>query len=426
MTEPPTPLPAGRPDRAPGVLRQRLLLAGLLLALIGGLGAAVVIGADRSPDADADADADDAGDGGAGTVPVAIELAGSYDGLDSLGLPVAATPDIGLVDGQTITLRGSGFDPEVTVGWSQCRFRTPTVGQDDCDLGNIGIGTTDLDGNFEVEFTVNRYLAAATGTFDCVQATLDDGCSIGIGTLSDYDESGRALIFFDPASDGEIPPRIEVDRTEGLLDGQELLVTGTGFVPDEVAYLTQCPIGGSNGIGSCYGDNQVGAIQVDGEGNFAITVPALRVVQANGGDIDCFTSAYRCLLIVQAARIANTVPLLYDGAAMLPRDPELTVTPNENLVDGQTISLELFDLPVEGSVTVEQCVDQGPLGESCSGAVDATVLVGFTMADVVVARLITNADGADVDCADPARTCYVKVSSPGLEPVRIPIHFASA
>jgi Neocarzinostatin family len=422
MSELITPVPDGRPDRDPGVRRQRLLLLGLLLVLIGGLGVAVVIGADNSPDVDPDADAT----GDRDVDPVAIELAGAYDGLDSLGLPVAATPDIGLVDGQTITLRGSGFDPEATIGWSQCRFRTPTVGQDDCDLGNIGIGTTDVDGNFEVEFTVNRYVAAATGTFDCVQATLDDGCSIGVGTLSDYDKSGRALIFFDSASDGDPPPRIEVDRTVGLLDGQELLVTGTGFVPDEFAYLTQCPIGGSNGIGSCYGDNQVGAIQVDGQGNFAITVPALRVVQGSGGEVDCFTSAYRCLLIVQAARTANTVPLLYDGSIPVPREIEFTVSPNEDLTDGQLVSVELFDLPVEGSVTIAQCVDQGPVGESCAGAVDATVVGGDAVADVTVVRFITNADGGDVDCADPARTCYVEISSADLEPLRIPVHFAPA
>jgi hypothetical protein len=108
MSELATPVPDGRPDRAPGVLRQRLLLLGLLLVLIGGLGIAVVISADNPPDADADADADPDAD----VDPVAIDLAGAYDGLDSLGLPVAATPDIGLVDGQMITLRGSGFDPD--------------------------------------------------------------------------------------------------------------------------------------------------------------------------------------------------------------------------------------------------------------------------------------------------------------------------
>jgi hypothetical protein len=277
-----------------------------------------------------------------------------------------------------------------------------------------------------VDFIVNRYVAAATGTIDCVQATLDDGCSIGVGTLSDYDKSGRALIFFDPTSDGNPPPRIEVDQTVGLLDGQELLVTGTGFEPDELAYLTQCPIGGSNGIGSCYGDNQVGAIQVDGQGNFVITVPALRVVQGNGGDVDCFTSAYRCLLIVQAARTANTVPLLYDGAVPVLREIEFTVAPNENLVDGQTISVQLFDLPVAGMVTVEQCVDQGPVGESCVGAVDTTVVDGDAAADLIAARFIANADGENIDCADSARTCYLQVSSADLEPLRIPVHFAPA
>lgn len=402
-------------------------MLGLLGVLLAGLGLAFAVNRDNprpndNPDDAAEPTPD--GEGDAEIVAVPLELAGAYDGLDSLGLPVAATPDSGLVDGQVVVVRGSGFDANVQVGWAQCRFRVPTRGQDDCDIGNYGLATTDDQGNFETNFTVRRYVAAASGTFDCVTGTLNDGCGLGAGTLSDYDKSGRALLFFDPASDGTVPPRIETDQQDGLADGQEITVTGTGFLPNEFAYLTQCPVGGSNGIGSCYGDGQVGEIQVDDQGRFAVTMSALRVVQGSGGDIDCFTSPYQCLIIVQASRLANTIPLTFDGGTPTARQTEITVTPNLDIGDGDTLTVAMFDVASDGIVTIQQCVDQGPLGESCGQAQALSVLAGDGEAEVVVFRELTNADGDQVDCAAPRRGCFLKIWNDEIERTDVPIFFA--
>jgi len=419
------------PDRLPrgAAMRQRVAMLGVLGVLLAGLGIAFAVNRDNprqaaTPDESGDPTPDVEADGDAEIISVPLELAGAYDGLDSLGLPVAASPDSGLVDGQVVVIRGSGFDPNVQIGWAQCRFRTPGRGQDDCDLGNIALASTDGNGEFEAEFTVRRYVAAASGTFDCVTATLDDACGVGAGTLTDYDKSGTALFFFDPASDGDVPPRIEADQSEALVDGQELTVTGSGFEPNEYAYLTQCPVGGSNGIGSCYGDGQVGEIEVDGQGNFAVTMPARRVVQGAGGEIDCFTSPYQCLIIVQASRLANTIPLTFDGGVATPRDTEVTISPNLDLVDGQVVVVGIFDTVADDLMTIEQCVDQGPLGVSCGQAQGLSVLSGDGEADVVVFRFLTNAEGEQIDCAAPRRGCYLKIWSDGVDPIEVPIFFA--
>ena len=69
MSEMTTPAPDGRPDRPAGVMRQRLLLLGLLVVLIGGLGFAVVVGADDPPHSGS-AELDDPAD----VDPVALEV----------------------------------------------------------------------------------------------------------------------------------------------------------------------------------------------------------------------------------------------------------------------------------------------------------------------------------------------------------------
>jgi hypothetical protein len=420
MSDLPSPFEA-RPARG-AAIRQRLMFVGLLGVLIGGLAIAFAI---SSNNGEPDENGDPREDADATFEVVAVDLAGAYDGLDSLGLPVAAVPDTGLVDGQIVVINGSGFDPNTQVGWSQCRFRVPIGGQDDCDLGNIGLASTDANGEFQADFTVNRYVNAASGTFDCVTSTLDDGCGIGAGTLSDYDKSGSGRIFFDPLTDGVSPPRIEVDQSSGLVDGQQLLVTGSGFAPGSSAYLTQCPIGGSNGIGSCYGSGSVGDIQTDANGNFAVTVPAQRVVSGSSGDVDCYTSPYPCQLIVQGSATANTISLGYDGGLALAREMEITVNPNTDLTDGDTVTVTVFDVAANGILTMQECVDQGPLGEACGPEKGLDVQAGDGASTILISRFLTNVDGNQVDCGELARTCYLKLWSDSVEAVRVPLNLAN-
>ena len=87
--------------------------------------------------------------------------------------------------------------------------------QDDCDLGNIGSGQADAQGVVRLIFSVKRYLDTAGGIEDCALGGMAEGCRVGMGLLTDYDQSGAARIFFDPAVEGITPPHLTVAPATG-------------------------------------------------------------------------------------------------------------------------------------------------------------------------------------------------------------------
>jgi hypothetical protein len=88
------------------------------------------------------------------------------------GPSVTVTPDTGLVDGQTVTVQGSGFDPLTTsIGVAQC----PVGGTfADC-IGQKIIPAS--GGSFSTTFTVQRFAL----TVDC--ASVARRCFIGASNL---------------------------------------------------------------------------------------------------------------------------------------------------------------------------------------------------------------------------------------------------
>lgn len=416
--------PFGRERRAR--IRQRLGMLGLLGALVATLGIAVAVSGGDGESADDDPDAPDA---------ELIDPAGPTDGLDSIGLPVAAEPDMGLADGQTVTVSGKGFTPLAQVGMAQCWDDEGPGGQDKCDIAVSAITTADANGEVVMSLTVHRFINTASGTKDCALGNLTESCVIGMGNLADYDESGNVRLFFDAELAGDVPPRIEVSPTSGLVDDQELTVVGTGFVPGETVHLGQCMPGGLNGGGGCYGDNPAGNVTADAEGNFTTTVVAQRLVRGGGVDLDCYVGPYPCVMVAGAERIPNSVQLTYDGGTGVPDGFEWTLVPNDGLIDEQVVQLEMFGLRGVGGVTVRQCADQGPLGETCELLGEVEVFDRRLSTSLVVSRILTQeidvvdeqdlvtTEIREVDCADAGRTCYLRIDRQGISE-RLPIHFA--
>ncbi len=117
----------------------------------------------------------------------------TFDPNAPLQLPVVtATPSTGLTDGQSITISGTGFTPDVQVAAAECG--AGTVGTQSCDIGNVVYGQTDASGNASVTLTVHAALTTATGTIDCT--TGPGACVIGLANISDLSEANGAPITF--------------------------------------------------------------------------------------------------------------------------------------------------------------------------------------------------------------------------------------
>ncbi|MCH7789645.1 MAG: hypothetical protein IH940_09405, partial [Acidobacteria bacterium] len=254
------------------------------------------------------------------------EFAAPYDGLESIGLPVVAEPDSGLTDGQAVVLRGTGFAPYATVGAAQCWVSGPGGSEDDCDLGFVTTGVADGDGWVEMTVSVNRFVSTAGGVFDCAEGGLDQSCVIGVGDLTDYDQSGSARVYFDPAVDGQIPPVFTVEPRSELVDGDLLRVVGDGFVPNETALITQCAYGGMNDTSACFSLNPTAEIVVGPDGRFAADIVASRSVMSPDGTTDCFSNDYGCRVLMQATRVPNPVELFYSDTQRPPTTAESTAT----------------------------------------------------------------------------------------------------
>jgi Neocarzinostatin family/Family of unknown function (DUF6299) len=119
---------------------------------------------------------------------------------------ITVTPDTDLVDFQTVTVSGSGFAAETTLGIAMCTAVPLSI--DDCDISTSVLVQSDATGAFTTEYTVERLIeTAAAGPVDCAVAP---GCILGVATL-DLSQVATAPLAFDP----NVPPqpRLEIGLT---------------------------------------------------------------------------------------------------------------------------------------------------------------------------------------------------------------------
>jgi hypothetical protein len=83
------------------------------------------------------------------------------------GPHVSVTPNTDLVDGQTVTVRGSGYSPSSSLGIVQCPTGADSL--DDCDGRTAHSFSADAAGNYVQPLTVQRVIrrSSAGEATDC-------------------------------------------------------------------------------------------------------------------------------------------------------------------------------------------------------------------------------------------------------------------
>jgi Neocarzinostatin family len=115
---------------------------------------------------------------------------------------LTATPSVGLADGQTIIVTGSGFTPFVGVGMVECQ--EGATGPSGCDISTLRELATDGSGSFSTPYTVTRVITTTAGklgankTIDCALSP----CFLGAADVSNYSVAASVAIGFNP----KIPP----------------------------------------------------------------------------------------------------------------------------------------------------------------------------------------------------------------------------
>lgn len=233
-------------DDAPGGRRRTLAwLTASLLAVAVLAGAAVLtVGRERGATSDPD-----------GSRTIEQGYAAPWDGKASLRLPVTVAPNRDLVDGQEVTVSGSGFPPGADLGVIMCTSEAAFAGIQACDI-NTALSslkgfpvTADAQGNVSTPYRVSTRIsvpagnpltsaavtpptsiiqdggsitigatAAPSATIDCTTGDIDPDvwpavippsptadpggftCIVAVGMVSDYDKSGGAAVAFEGAT----------------------------------------------------------------------------------------------------------------------------------------------------------------------------------------------------------------------------------
>lgn len=272
---------------------------------------------------------------------------------------ITVTPDSDLVDGQVVTVDGTGFADDGITGIFQC---AKAMGLDGCDFSSVVIFNPNAD-TFSREVRVDAILHTEAGDIDC--RTHVHGCRLAANDRPSLANAAKTDLHFDPDGPLEPPPTLTVDPATDLVDGQVVQVTGSDARPDEYLLLAQCPAGATELYEQCQNFSEIHA---ESDGTFAQAYPVVAVLQPSyylegkredvlpPDPVDCRVEA--CELLVAAddqLDRAGRVSLSFDPDAPLRPDMTISVVPNQDLVDGQVVEVHATGMTPDGPVDVIEC-----------------------------------------------------------------------
>jgi len=211
------------------------------------------------------------------------------------GAAVVVTPNVDLVDFQTVRVTGTGFVGETLLEIFQCRGGA--LSERDCDGFNAFFVDVDGAGNVDETFVVDARIWLPSGVpVDC--RTAPEGCEIGIGLLGEAGEWPESALHFDP--DAPLRPVVTgtVTPSTGLEDGDLVRVHGEHLSPREEGFAYLCGPG-SGIVGTrCDLDRAVrGVPGPDGSIDLDLTVQS-RFTTPFGDEVDCRTAPGGCVVVV--------------------------------------------------------------------------------------------------------------------------------
>lgn len=297
--------------------------------------------------------------------PVGADVAFDPAGPDPTRYGATATPDTGLVDGDQVTVDGTGF-PVFEPGWGVAQVhlcREPVSGPGDCDPGQLQYAGVRNSGQLEGTIVVTPVLEVDGGPHDCRIGA----CSLAVqpedfttlDSRGELSEAALVPIAFDPAGGLRPPPTLTVTADAGLLDGDAVRLQGSGFDPGRGITVAQCRAGATT-FELCEGRVISSWFSSDDtlDGYMALSA---RIEDWNGHVTDCRITA--CSVIAGHGDLGRhaEASVAFDPAGEL-LDPSIAVTPATDLADGDDVVVTGTGWPAFEYLDVLQCApDRGQL-----------------------------------------------------------------
>ena len=231
---------------------------------------------------------------------------------------LSVTPDTDLVDGQTVSVAGTGFLPGVGMLLAQCRPGQSTM--EGCLVYSGTPVEADASGAFEEDLRLSATFFHPDGTVDCRVEACELVAGLFFGGVQ-----ARAVLGFDPDAP-LLPPRaVTVTPDTDLVDGQVVAVRGTNFRPGSRVIVLQCA-----DTDTLVQDCSVAShpFEADGDGAFAGDVRVASTIDTiGGGTFDCVATpcVMRFLIVTEEQTI--DVPLAFAPPPGPPPARPVAVTP---------------------------------------------------------------------------------------------------
>jgi hypothetical protein len=323
--------------------------------------------------------------------------AGRAPAIAPTGTPtITADPSTGLLDGQSISVTGSGltkghdFLAECVTG--------ATDPLDSCDPESAAGVKVGRSGAFSLSFTAVRMVEDGEigSTVDCATA---DACILAL-----FDED-FTLLADTPISFADVtivPPTVAAVPSTGLLNGEKIAVSGANWTPGAQIALAECPTAPDSGCGFTTSGRH--PLIVGSDGTFTAPFKAIRFIEGGESPVDC-AQASACVLdafnVDDPDQTAST-PITFADVTVVP--PVLAASPSSDLSDGQNITVTGSGFARHDYVILTECTAGSAATTECTalGGVGAVVQVktdsrGRFTATFNVARMLTFPSGT-VDC----------------------------
>lgn len=277
-------------------------------------------------------------------------------------------------------------------------------------------------------------VAAAAAVVVVAAAVVLVGAGADEGEELATDPTTTAPVSSTTTADPAAGLAVTVSPSTDLVEGQEVVVAGTGFPSDGSVAVVMCVADAlSSGAGDAGCDlSQAGSAVVHPDGRVDGTIVLRRtIVTASSGWVDCAAGEVACAVAVGQVEDHAVAALAPVAFAPQPAIAPLTLaaSPAEGLQHGQTVTMTIDgvgDLD-ESLVMFQQCANGAPdagaapysggppclmgnlgrPGEAPGVSLDAS---GRLTAEVTVWRTIPDGD-PPVDCADVG--CYLRIDVAG-------------
>jgi hypothetical protein len=310
---------------------------------------------------------------------------------------LTASPSTGLLDGQSISVAGSGLAAKTRDVVAEC-VTGATDPLDSCDVGSSRPVKSNGSGSFSISFTAVRTIEPGEfgSSVDCATA--------GACILAVFDE-GLSLLADTPITFADVtivPPTVSAVPSTGLLDGQKIKVTGANWSPGAHIALAECPAQIDEGCG--FSASTGHGITAGTAGTFSASFKVSRFIDQENGPLDCAqpsTCVLEAFNIDDPDQTAST-PITFADVVIVP--PVMTASPSADLVDGQDITVTGTGFRHHDYIALSECTARPAESTECAGLNGEGNLVqvetdsrGRFTATFNVARVLTLENGT-VDC----------------------------